>query len=217
MKALLSIGLAALSACGGKTDEPTLRGNDAGIGSTSDAAASNDVGPISDDASAEGSSQSPPLGDDAAAYSSAPQPRVNVAGVALWLDGEMGIAADGAGSVTTWGDRSGLAHVFLGKPSDGSPRLGQINGRGAVSFNGQNQVIIEQYPTPAQQAALNFDDDGFTLVSCLRDLMNKSKRLEDRILAEAAGAAWLGERFSAGKRGGGSLPPRPIECPVRDA
>jgi hypothetical protein len=163
MKALLSIALGALYACGGRTADSTPRGGDAGIGSTSDAAASNDVGPISDDASAEGSSQSSLMGEDAAVETSAPQPPVNVTGLALWLDGEMGIATDGAGGLATWADRSGLGHVFLGEPSSGLPKQGHINGRGAVSFNGHNQVIIEQYPSPAQQVALNFHDSGFTL------------------------------------------------------
>jgi hypothetical protein len=92
-------------------------------------------------------------------------PPLAIAGLALWLDGTTGVVpSDPRGGIGTWSDRSGLGHQFIGQTSVGiPPQPDRLAGSAAVAFNGHNRVIIEQFPTAAQQEALTFDTDQFAV------------------------------------------------------
>ncbi len=80
---------------------------------------------------------------------------LDLPGVVLWLDGDVGIVASGSASMT-WTDRSAFRHVFTAQSADGTmPAMAQLNGHGAVRFTGRNRFISEQTPTPAQRDALS--------------------------------------------------------------
>jgi hypothetical protein len=62
---------------------------------------------------------------------------LDLPGLVLWLDADVGIAAPGSASMT-WTDQSAFRH-----------------GHGAVRFNGRDRFISEQTPTSAQKDALS--------------------------------------------------------------
>jgi len=86
-------------------------------------------------------------------------PPLDLTGVVVWLDADMGI--EGAGTAQmTWTDRSAYRHVFLAQSAvDEMPTMTLLNGHHAVRFNGRNRFISEQAPTAAQQDALALGTD----------------------------------------------------------
>ncbi len=111
--------------------------------------------------------------DDAGGDTPALAPPMSVAGLALWLDGDMGVVTNTAGGVVTWNDRSGMGNVFSSEYADlpNIPRQGFLNGHGAVAFDGASRVVLEQYPTPAQESALTFDESGFAVAVVFQQLV----------------------------------------------
>jgi hypothetical protein len=96
-------------------------------------------------------------------------PPLSIPGVSVWLDGDVGIGI-GAAGIERWADRSGQGHVFVGHnlaygPADVAvrPQPGRLGGHGAVRFNARNRMIIEEFPTPEQQAGLTFGLGGFLI------------------------------------------------------
>jgi hypothetical protein len=112
------------------------------------------------------------FGPDAPA--TAPSPPIAIAGVSLWLDGDLGLSM-GATGIDRWADRSGQGHVFLGQSVLSysqqtmqyfrlpHPQPARVAGHGAVRFNGGNRMIVEERPSAAQQASLTFGQGGFLL------------------------------------------------------
>jgi hypothetical protein len=93
------------------------------------------------------------VGGDAATDASQP-PRLDLPGIVVWLDGDVGIDTART-DVTTWTDRSAYRHVFMAQSADGDmPAIAQLNGHGAVRFNGRNRFISEYAPSAAQKDAL---------------------------------------------------------------
>lgn len=134
---------------------------------------------------------------DAGAEASVPTPPIAIAGLAVWLDGTMGVvASDPDGGIATWADRSGLGNVFLGEAlvPNQPPQTTDINGLGAVAFTGGlNRVIIEEYPSPAEKEALTFESGEYALAIVFRAdaPITDGGALGDPILAMAR-TPWLG-------------------------
>jgi hypothetical protein len=131
----------------------SLAPRDGGLGGR-DSSVARDAG-RSGDAFATGDAREDTRVTGDSATGALPPPPLNLPGVVLWLDADVGIAASGSAAMT-WTDRSTFRHVFMGQAAgDDMPAMTQLNGHGAVRFNGRNRFISEQTPTPAQQDALS--------------------------------------------------------------
>jgi len=100
-------------------------------------------------------------GGDAAtdAMTDLPPPSLELSGIVVWLDADVGIDAPGTAQMT-WTDRSGYRHVFTAQSAvEEMPTTTRLNGHGAVRFNGRNRFISEHEPTAAQQDALTLGGD----------------------------------------------------------
>jgi hypothetical protein len=166
---LVSMGIVG---CGGRVVDGsavTVRGDAAAVLSSGDGAATSGlVGEggttaVGDAAASAGDAVNPEASVLDGPPDGAATPPLTIAGLALWLDGTTGVvSSDPRGGIGTWSDRSGLGHQFIGQTSVGiPPQPDRLAGSAAVAFNGHNRVIIEQFPTAAQQEALTFDTNQF--------------------------------------------------------
>lgn len=166
LRVALAAAIAALGACGGRSP---LGSHDAAPGDVSsgggDLLVRGDAeGPIDGDA-AGGDAVIDATADaviDAttdAVTDAAPSSPLDLPGIVLWLDPDVGIQGAGTDQMT-WTDRSVYQHVFVAQPADGEmPTLSRLNGHRAVRFNGRNRFISEYAPSAAQQEALSLGRD----------------------------------------------------------
>jgi hypothetical protein len=96
-------------------------------------------------------------------------PPLELGGIVVWLDGDVGIDAPGTDQMT-WTDRSAYRHVFVAQSAiDELPTTTRLNGHGAVRFNGRNRFISEHVPTAAQQDALTLGGDFVVAMAFLAE------------------------------------------------
>lgn len=126
------------------------------------------------------------LTPDAPADGAQPSP-LNIPGVVVWLDADVGIDAPGTDQMT-WTDRSPYGHVFMAQSADdAAPTVTRLNGHRAVRFSGHNRFISEQAPTPAQRDALSLRRDFIVALV----LLPETEVPHDAILTRAT-LPWIG-------------------------
>ncbi|MEO7668484.1 MAG: hypothetical protein ABIW57_04040 [Polyangia bacterium] len=183
MRAAWVIAVVASGACSSRS----LAERDGGPGGP-DASMVGDVRAGSDASDAFGADDSrvdaPVTGDSA--IDAPVSPPLDLPGIVLWLDGDVGIDAPGS-PLMTWTDRSEYRHVFVAQSSSGeAPARAQLNGHGAVRFNGLNRFISEHTPTPTQKDALSL---GSNFVVAMVFLPESSE--PRRAIVARAGLPWI--------------------------
>lgn len=157
LRAAVTLTVVASTACSSRARVTAEEGGagvrDASMGGEEDAPTAGD-GRAGDDAT-----PSSDAGDGDRTTDATQAPQLDLPGIVVWLDADVGIAAAGSGLVT-WTDRSPYQHVFLAQAAEGDmPALTKLNGHGAVQFSGRNRVISEYAPSAAQQDALSLGRD----------------------------------------------------------
>jgi hypothetical protein len=124
-------------------------------------------------------------------------PPLSIGAISLWLDGDTGLGM-GANGIDRWADRSGLGHVFVAQSAlvtdtmvGPHPDPVRSMGHTWVHFNGRQRMVIEEHPTPTQEAALKFGPEGFLLAIVFAGAQaNASNDPMDLLVASGP---WLGE------------------------
>jgi hypothetical protein len=95
-------------------------------------------------------------------------PPIELAGLALWLDGDFGVT-DASGPVRTWIDRSGHGHVFeresLAEPGATGDRL---RDHGAVRLDGRTRLVLARTADEKARAALTVGDRDFLIAAVVQ-------------------------------------------------
>ena len=183
LRVVWALATAALAGCG----RAALASNDGAAADTSmggtDALVRGDTVPSVNGDGAMGGGDA---GIEAATDAAQPSP-LDLPGIVVWLDADVGI--EGAGSDRmTWTDRSAYRHVFMAQSAEAEmPALSRLNGHRAVRFNGRNRFISEQAPSVAQQDALSLGRDFIIAMV----LLPEQAVTRDSILAIAA-LPWIG-------------------------
>lgn len=98
----------------------------------------------------------------------ASSPPIELAGVALWLDADYGVARDGA-QVRAWTDRSGHGHVLVPESNgDGDPGSERLAGHGALRFGGGSRMVLAAATEEQARAALTIGDQDFLIALVVR-------------------------------------------------